>query len=603
MNTLIYSIQKEIDLWGSDLYKRNQDHEIDKTLLLLAEVLKSVNGLFDKILIAKFFVISRFKKECKRTVFELDHVISLLGMKISFLTAKTAVNGVSQLGLVAGYPAFDTLDITEAGEMCLSADKHFFGHGLTQNYEAAFRLYLAAARIGYSRAQLSVGSMYLNGQGTKKSENEGVKWIMLSAKNNYPDALNQIGIFYREGNTVLEKNPREAVKYFSKAADMDHMDGMTNYANALLLGFGTKKSEEKAVAWFRKAADKGYAVAQNHLGNLYYNGVGVTRDFNEAVELFRKSAEQGYVFALNNLGICYEEGHGVVRDLALAASLYQRAAELGSIHAMNNLGYIMMLQQQFDSAKELLHEASSRGSVDALYNIAQLYEKGLDTTPSIDVALKYYLKAADLGHATAQKQVGDILYSGAENIVQDRAQAAHYYYLSAIQGVPDSQNNLGIMHEEGIGVAEDHTKAVKWYKEASQNGHVDAMFNLAMMLESGRGCVKNVSEAHRLFRAAASLGHVASREKLIDMGIDVQESFEQRPRKPVQKLRRTYDVPERLHHSLYSTEGMKLETNVSFHLAHSPTGSPTVLYHTETDTSELTETENVPAFSSKLMPS
>lgn len=593
-------------IWGSDLYKRSKDHEIDKTLLLLAEVLQGVNNLFDRVLIAKFFVVSRFKKECKRAVFELDHVISLLGMKISFLTAKTAQNGVNQLGLVAGYPAFEALDITEAGEMCLTADKHYFGHGLTQNYEAAFRLYLASARLGYARAQYSVGSMYINGQGTKKSENEGVKWIMLSAKNNYPDALNQIGLFYSEGNTVLEKNEREAVKYFGKAAHLDHLDGMTNYANALLLGQGTKPNEEKAVSWFKKAADKGYAAAQNHLGNLYYNGVGVPRNLDQAVELFRRSAEQGYVFAINNLGICYEEGHGVVRDLAFATSLYQRAAELGSVNAMNNLGYIKMLQQQFESAKELLHEASNRGSVDALYNIAQLYEKGLGTTPSIDLAVKYYQRAADLGHARAQKQIGDILYSGAEGVEQDRVQAAHYYYLSAVQGVPDAQNNLGIMHEEGIGVVQDLVKAVKWYKEAAQNGHVEAIYNLALMVESGKGCVKNKAEAYRLFRAASTLGHVMSRERLIDLGLEMRELSETiRPlRTLAEQPTKSYDVPTNLRHSVYSTEGMgrHLESNVSLRLPRSSfSSSQTVLYNSENDASEMSEPESLPGLSKLLL--
>ena len=126
-----------------------KDHDIDKTLLMLSEALANVEKLFNRVFSAKYFVLTRYKKDCKRCVAELDHVISLLGMKISYLTAKTAWNGVNQLGLVAGYPTFEVLDLDQAAELCLHADKHFFGHGVTQNYEASFRLYLVSVQLQY----------------------------------------------------------------------------------------------------------------------------------------------------------------------------------------------------------------------------------------------------------------------------------------------------------------------------------------------------------------------------------------------------------------------------------------------------------------------
>ena len=58
-------------------------------------------------------------------------------------------------------------------------------------------------------------------------------------------------------------------------------------------GYGVEKDPREAVKWYRKAAEQGHATAQVGLGWCYYEGGGVEKDPREAVKWYRKAAEQG----------------------------------------------------------------------------------------------------------------------------------------------------------------------------------------------------------------------------------------------------------------------------------------------------------------------
>ncbi len=77
---------------------------------------------------------------------------------------------------------------------------------------------------------------------------------------------------------------------------------------------------------------------------------------------------------------------------------------------------------------------------------------------------------------------------------------------AAEEGHPDSQFNLGLMYEKGIGVSKDEKEAVAWYLEAALQGNSDAQYNLAVLYENGRGSDVNFAQAHQWYRKAAVQG-------------------------------------------------------------------------------------------------
>lgn len=51
------------------------------------------------------------------------------------------------------------------------------------------------------------------------------------------------------------------------------------------------------------------------------------------------------------------------------------------------------------------------------------------------------------------------------------AESLYWTRIKADQGLPGAQNEMGELHEEGLGVPQDYGKALQWYRRAARNGH------------------------------------------------------------------------------------------------------------------------------------
>jgi TPR repeat protein len=55
------------------------------------------------------------------------------------------------------------------------------GEGVEPNDSAAFRLFLDAARQGYTGAQIKLGYMYAAGRGTRADSEKAYEWVLRAA--------------------------------------------------------------------------------------------------------------------------------------------------------------------------------------------------------------------------------------------------------------------------------------------------------------------------------------------------------------------------------------------------------------------------------------
>ncbi|QDT01031.1 tetratricopeptide repeat protein [Adhaeretor mobilis] len=84
---------------------------------------------------------------------------------------------------------------------------------------------------------------------------------------------------------------------------------------------------------------------------------------------------------------------------------------------------------------------------------------------------------------------------------------AYEEFLAASKkGHADSQFNLGLMYEQGIGVGKDEKKAVVWYGKSAAQGNAAAQFNLGVLYENGRGAKVNFAKANKWYRYASVQG-------------------------------------------------------------------------------------------------
>lgn len=84
----------------------------------------------------------------------------------------------------------------------------------------------------------------------------------------------------------------------------------------------------------------------------------------------------------------------------------------------------------------------------------------------------------------------------------------------AIQGSATAQYNLGLMHEQGLGVSKDLAKAEEWYLRAAGQGKPEAQYRLGLLLESGIDGTRDLINAGIWFRRAAEKGDAAAQFRI-----------------------------------------------------------------------------------------
>lgn len=169
-----------------------------------------------------------------------------------------------------------------------------------ENYEEAFTCFLAAAELGYTKAQFNTGVCYEKGRGVTRD---------------------------------IEK----AMHYYGRAAANGHAQAQYRYAKLLLSSRGQLSEEELKTAkkHLEEASAAGLTKAQVCLASIY--SWNAEKDENKSVQYLKMATEGGDSTALLFLGQCYEKGLGVQQNLSKALEYYRQAAKAGNRRAKSFL--------------------------------------------------------------------------------------------------------------------------------------------------------------------------------------------------------------------------------------------------------------------------
>jgi Sel1 repeat len=155
---------------------------------------------------------------------------------------------------------------------------------------------------------------------------------------------------------------------------------------------------------------------------------------------------------------------------------------------------------------EDLRAAAERGDAGAQFEMGRKTENG-----DVAGAARWYLAAAEQGHAEAQGEVGVCFYRG-KGVDKDFEQALKWYRKGADQGDAQSQFSLGACFQSGNGVAQDEAEAVSWYRKAAEQGDAHGQYLLGLCFYDGDGVDKNLAEAASWWRKAAEQGNAEACE-------------------------------------------------------------------------------------------
>jgi len=99
-------------------------------------------------------------------------------------------------------------------------------------------------------------------------------------------------------------------------------------------------------------------------------------------------------------------------------------------------------------------------------------------------------------------------------------QALKYFYVSARHYNVNAYDQLGIMHEYGIGTGVNPRTAFYWYEKAAQRNHPDAQYRLGHLYEMGNGIKKDSKKASLWYHRAARRGNQYAKARLAGKTVD-----------------------------------------------------------------------------------
>lgn len=257
-------------------------------------------------------------------------------------------------------------------------------------------------------------------------------------------------------------------------------------------------------------------------------------------ERHMESAELGNAKAQFLIGDCYYRGNGVAQDDAKALHWWLKVFEQGHAEARSRLGLDLCDEMEVEEGEprtaefEFLKSAAEAGDALSQLGLGQVYLNGTGVIKNVNAAVKWWLKAAEQGHAQvevvspsikdrvsrsyagfwASSAVGSgeekfhlgLLYFKGEFVQKSMDLAVYWWKRAAKQEFPDALYNLGVCHRDGDGLEQSHEKAVLYWLKAAELGHGDACYNLGLSYDAGKGVGKDPEKAIEWWRKASKLG-------------------------------------------------------------------------------------------------
>lgn len=360
---------------------------------------------------------------------------------------------------------------------------------MSSRQKRIFQETIKSARLGVPEAQYEAGLMYANGIGVTQNIGQAMHWVQQSAQRGFANAQYLLATRYETGVGVAQ-NTQNAMLWFGRAAEQSHSKAIFRLGK--LHGQG---HPEQAIALYRQAAEAGLAEAQCALARGYATGWGVFQDLQWALQWYQAAADQGLAAAQFALGELYQQGLVADPDGALALRYFRQAAAQYHLAAKVAIERLEMAQptgprmrgrgrkRRVGGAERRSEEAdwvraAEGGDADARFQLGQMYGLGLGLESDPEQALRWYLVAAQQGHARAQMAAAELLER------DGNAEALQWYQRAADQGDAQAQFALGRMYCAGELLAPDFLRGMSWYVKAAEQGHALALVTLGNLFNS-----------------------------------------------------------------------------------------------------------------------
>lgn len=377
-----------------------------------------------------------------------------------------------------------------------------------------------------------------------------VYFTELSARRGDADALNNMGLFYREGRGVPMNNKLAKI-YFEEAAELGNKFAFYNLGQMYEYGLGLDKDLRRALNYFVKAREAGHNDAQlledninsilrgeqdfsfnpqmsenefsqkanyyqdskklelrarlfldckdtyfsqavwwHIMGLMYMNGEGVPQDLPKAIEYLEKAAgmnQDHSKYSHHVLGNIFEYGRGVEVDYDRALAEYQEASRMGYDHTDYIQNILYIKRGYIDSTIENLTESGR-----AKLNPDPVVYTGDFGGTDFQYLEGYYEQVVSVEDADG---IGGYMFCSPntvranEHLFSNWNEQLHKLERGEECNFSKSvlENNMAVCYLMGLGIEQNPNIALEMFEELMKDGNCLAALNLGLIYENEKG--------------------------------------------------------------------------------------------------------------------
>lgn len=296
---------------------------------------------------------------------------------------------------------------------------------------------------------------------------------------------------FEEGNASDAIGDYEgAAKAYEAAANLGHVTAMFNLGQSLYAGkTGAKPDPLAALVWWEKCAAKGGNVCVYRIGVMRLKGEGVAADPAAGLAMIGRVADNPKATA-GERGDAYQ---------ALAVAAFK-----GWGQEANSTRYL-----------ELLTKAANLGHAGAQAQLGDAYEAGTGTSANPALAYSWYLKAAGNGNTSAMIALSTYFDEGKGGAAKSPETAFKWLRKAADSGNERGLALAGMRLMAGQGVTQDERRGAALIEQAARKGLVTAQFLAGSNAYRGTGVEKDPYRALMWYERASQQGD-KNAEKIVE---------------------------------------------------------------------------------------
>lgn len=336
----------------------------------------------------------------------------------------------------------------------------------------------------------------------------------------------------------VNRDYNQAVMWYKKAIEQGSDEAMYDYGRTLLWKKdGTASDRSLGLNYMIKSAEKGNSDAMEELVDIYYYdeySLGKT-DYDKALLWANKIVADKWTWnaywAKSIIGLIkyergeYEEAVANFKDiydnfksgLSPDPSCYIYYGDC----CYSGYGMSPNYQLAIRNYLKYINDTSDDYFQDyAYYKLGLMYENGIGVNADLKKSFEYYREAANLGHAYAQCELGNIYAEGNSAVRQNVESAIFWYTKAADQKCRYGLYLLGFTYESSVYGHFNIGKAIDCYSKAiategdPDNILAECHYRLAAIYESGKGGTqKSYTKAGQHYKEAAKYGHANAQLK------------------------------------------------------------------------------------------